>query len=67
MSAPLVRGGDGDFIRSLAAIAEDGNYYPKEVKAVAGYEAVEVLPDLTDRELEVLTVLSSGMSNKEIS
>ena len=63
----LGKGVDGDFIRSLAAIAHGGNYYPKEVKAVAGYEAVEVLPDLTDRELEVLTVLSSGMSNKEIS
>lgn len=63
----LGKGIDGDFIRSLAAIADGANYYPKEVKAVAGYEAVEVLPDLTDREMEVLKVLSSGMSNKEIS
>ena len=63
----LAKGVDGDFIRSLAAIADGGNYYPKEVKAVAGYEAFEVLPDLTDREMEVLQVLSSGMSNKEIS
>ena len=51
----------------MAAIADGGNYYPKEVKAAAGYEAVEVLPDLMDREMEVLKVLSSGMSNKEIS
>lgn len=63
----LGRGVDGDFIRSLAAIADGGNYYPKEVKAVAGYESVEVLPDLTDREMEVLRVLSCGLSNKEIS
>ena len=63
----LGKGVDGDFIRSLAAIANGGNYYPKEVKAVAGYESVEVLPDLTDREMEVLRVLSCGLSNKEIS
>ena len=63
----LGKGLEGDFMRSLAAIAEGGNYYPKEVKAVAGYEAVEVLPDLTDREMEVLQVLSCGMSNREIS
>ena len=63
----LGKGVDGDFIRSLAAISDGGNYYPKEVKAVAGYESVEVLPDLTERELEVLKVLSCGMSNKEIS
>lgn len=63
----LGKGVDGDFIRSLVAIADGGNYYPKDVKAVASYEAVEVLPDLTDREMEVLRVLSCGMSNKEIS
>ena len=63
----LGKGVDGDFIRSLAAIADGGNYYPKEVKAVAGYESVEVLPDLTDREMEVLRVLSCGLSNKEVS
>ncbi len=63
----LGKGGEGDFIRSLAAIADGGNYYPEEVKAAAGYEAVEVLPDLTDPEFEVLKVLSSGLSNNEIS
>ena len=63
----LCKGVDGDFIRSLEAIADGGNYYPKEVKAVAGYESVEVLPDLTDREMEVLRVLSCGLSNKEVS
>jgi len=63
----LGKGLEGDFMRSLAAIAEGGNYYPKEVKAAAGYEAVEILPDLTDREIEVLQVLSCGMSNREIS
>ena len=63
----LGRGIEGDFIRSLAAIADGGNYYPKEVKAAAGYEAVEILPNLTDREIEVLQVLSCGMSNREIS
>ena len=62
----LGKGVDGDFIRSLAAIAEGGNYYPREVQTVAGYEGIEVLPDLTERELEVLKVLSCGMSNKEI-
>lgn len=63
----LGKGLEGDFMRSLTAIADGGNYYPKEVKAAAGYEAVEILPDLTDREIEVLQVLSCGMSNREIS
>ena len=62
----LGKGVDCDFIRSLIAIAEGGNYHPREVQNVAGYEGIEVLPDSTERELEVLKELSCGMSNKEI-
>ena len=63
----LGKGIDGDFIRSLSAIAEGGNYYPQDVQTAAGYEGIEVLPELSEREMEVLKVLSCGMTNKEIA
>ena len=63
----LGKGVDGDFIRSLSAIAEGGNYYPQDVQTAAGYERIEVLPELSEREIEVLKVLSCGMTNKEIA
>ena len=58
---------DGDFIKCLSAIASGSTYYPKEVRATAGFEKTLILNELTSRETEVLEALCQGMSNKEIA
>ena len=58
---------DGDFLRSIRAIANGSTYYPKEVRTMAGYAKSIALAGLSDRESEVLEALCQGMSNKEMA
>lgn len=67
-----VSDGDGDFVKALRAIANRGVYYPEEVRRKAGYlgvsqPALVLSSDITEREREVLTGLSEGLSNKELA
>ena len=55
---------DGDFLKSIRAIANGSSYYPKEVRIMAGYVKSIELAGLSDRESEVLC---QGMSNKEMA
>ena len=57
---------DGDFLKSIRAIANGSSYYPKEVRTMAGYVKSVALAGLSDRESEVLEALCQGMSNKEM-
>ena len=45
---------DSDFLKSIRAIANGSSYYPKEVRAMAGYEKSIALAGLSDRESVVL-------------
>ena len=63
----LGQGIHGDLMQSLIAIADGGNYYPKQVRLVAAFEDVEALPELSSREKEVLCALATGASNREIA
>lgn len=58
---------DGDFLKSIRAIANGSSYYPKEVRTMAGYAKSIALAGLSDREAEVLEALCQGMSNKEMA
>jgi len=58
---------DGDFLKSIRAIANGSSYYPKEVRTMAGYVKSVALAGLSDCESEVLEALCQGMSNKEIA
>ena len=58
---------DGDFLKSIRAIANGSSYYPKEVRTIAGYVKSIELAGLSDRESEVLEALCQGMSNKEMA
>ena len=58
---------DGDFLKSIRAIANGSSYYPKEVRTMAGYVKSIELVGLSDRESEVLDSLCKGMSNKEMA
>ena len=58
---------DGDFLKSIRAIANGSSYYPKEVRTMAGYVKSIELAGLSDRESEVLEALCQGMSNKEMA
>ena len=58
---------DGDFLKSIRAIANGSSYYPKEVRTMAGYVKSIALAGLSDRESEVLEALCQGMSNKEMA
>ena len=58
---------DGDFLKSIRAIANGSSYYPKEVRTMAGYVKSIELAGLSDRESEVLDALCKGMSNKEMA
>lgn len=57
---------DGDFVNAMKAIATGGVYYPPEVRKVAGFE-MQPMPDLSQRELDVLKELCMGHSNKAIA
>ena len=61
------KGVEGDFMKSLTAIANGTTYFPKEVREMAGFEKATILNDLSVRETEVLEALCQGMSNKEIA
>ena len=62
----VVRGIDGDFLKSLLDIGDGKSYFPKEGLEMAGIEKSQILSDLSERETEVLT-LCKGKSNKEIA
>ena len=59
-------GSSGDYVQALAAIAEGNVYIPSEVRNAAGFDP-RPLPDLSVKELEVLRVLCTGLSNKEMA
>lgn len=60
--------GKGDFLQALRSVVSGHLYYPQEVREVMAHEPALSLPsDLTGRELEVLTHLSTGKTNKEIA
>ena len=61
------QGIEGDFFKSLKAIANGSTYYPKEVREVAGFQKSLILNELSARETEVLEALCRGMSNKDIA
>ena len=61
------QGFDGDFFKSLEAMANDSSYYPKAVRETAGFKKNLILNELSGRETEVLEALCQGMSNKEIA
>ena len=61
------QGFDGDFFKSLEAMANGNSYYPKEVRETAGFKKDLILNELSTRETEVLEALCQGMSNKEIA
>lgn len=61
------QGIEGDFFKSLKAIANGSTYYPKEVREVAGFQKSLILNELSARETEVLEALCQGMSNKDIA
>lgn len=58
--------------RALQAVYNGKNYYSEELwdyftKAISGEDAKPGRPNLTRREVEVLELLSEGLSNKEIA
>jgi len=65
--------GDGDFMRALRAVSDGSTYFPQSVRITAGYSdsqqwKPQPLPaDLSEREQEVLILLSEGATNKEIA
>ena len=56
------QGIEGDFFKSLKAIANGSTYYPKEVREVAGFQKSLILNELSARETEVLEALCQGMA-----
>lgn len=61
------QGLEGDFFKSLEAMADGNSYYPKQVREKAGFRKSEILNELSARETEVLEALCQGMSNKDIA
>ena len=60
--------GKGDFLLALRSVISGHLYYPQEVREVIAHEPAKALPsELTKRELEVLSQLSTGKTNKEIA
>ena len=57
----------GDFGPAIKAVSEGNVYYPKDVRAKAGFELKPLPSDLSARELDVLKELCNGKSNKEIA
>ncbi len=61
------QGFEGDFFKSLEAMASGASYYPKQVREKAGFKKSELLNELSARETDVLESLCQGMSNKDIA
>lgn len=54
-----------NIVDAIRTVAEGGKYVPSEIRDL--YEARKNSPELTPRELETLTLLSKGLSNREIA
>ena len=52
-------------VDAIRAVAEGGTYIPKDIRDL--YTARAASPELTPREREALTLLSEGLSNREIA
>ena len=63
--------GDGDMLKALGAVGAGANYVPSEAKEkVVGGDAElrrRLLAELTERELEALRLLASGLTNGEMA
>ncbi|MDB4338001.1 response regulator transcription factor [Synechococcus sp. AH-603-L18] len=65
--------GSGQFAVAIETILRGGVYLPHELKTniqkdePRGVKKLEMLSDLTDKEIETLTLLCQGKSNNEIS
>ncbi len=55
----------GEIVDAIRAIAAGGECVPDEIREL--YDARRSAPELTPRELEALTLLSKGLSNREIA
>ncbi len=64
---PIGQRVDGDFLKSIRAIANGLSFYPKDVRTMIGYAKSIALAGLSERESEVLEALCQGMSNKEMA
>jgi len=64
-----------ELVRAITAIAEGGEYFPSDVtKALLRKQNIEpnvlqspLLAELTEREVEIIKLVSQGFSNKEIA
>ena len=62
--------GDGDLIRGMRAISEGGTYFPGEVVqkvSQSSEERLEILNELSEREVDVLKCIADGCTNGEIA
>lgn len=55
----------GNIVDAIRKVAAGGEYVPDDIREL--YVARSQAPELTPRELEALTLLSKGLSNKEIA